>query len=293
MKYLLVPAFALACAAAHAHHGHMHVHQKKDLVSEQVSVTIIECWLSGKAISENECNEGITNGTLKWADDGTLESATTSVAYSTIHLAATSSSALAKSSSASSAQAKAAASSSSTSSTAAKATSVPAPVQAYVSSGSSSSGSGVNTQFPDGQLDCSTFPSAYGAVATSWLDLGGWASVQLPAITLASGYSNILEMTQSQCSNGDCCVEGAFCSYACPAGYLKYQWPSMQGATGQSIGGLICKNGKLHLTNPSMNTLCAVGTTNVNIVVQNKLSQEVAICQTNYPGEIHSPCVAT
>jgi hypothetical protein len=291
MKRLLVPAFALACAAAHAHHGHMHVHQKKDVVQEQVSVTVVECWLGGEPLPESECNQGIANGTLKWADNGDLVAPGTSIAISTSLLAATSSTTpLAKTTSTTQAKAVPTTSSTSTSTAAAKAASsvVAAPVQALVSTGSSSSsssGSGVNSPFPDGQLDCSTFPSAYGAVSTDWLDLGGWASVQVPAVTLPAGYSNILEMTQSQCSNGNCCVEGAFCAYACPAGYLKYQWPSLQGATGQSVGGVLCQNGKLHLTNPSMKTLCAVGTTNVNIVVQNKLSQEVAICQTNYPGE--------
>jgi SUN family beta-glucosidase len=154
-------------------------------------------------------------------------------------------------------------------------------VQAYANSGS---GTGVNADFPDGQLDCSTFPSEYGAVSVDWLNLGGWASVQKPNEQTAAGYNDILSVTKAQCSGSSCCVEGAFCSYACPDGTLKVQWPAEQGATGQSVGGLYCNNGKLHLTNPAYKTLCATGSSNINVYVQNKLSQNVAICRTNYPG---------
>jgi hypothetical protein len=268
MKHLLVPAFALACAASHAHHGHMHVHQKRDVVQEKISVTVVECWLGGAVIPEADCERGIANGTLKWADDGSLVVPGTSTAYTT---------------SVSSAAKVAPASSTSV---AAKATPVAPVVQAYANTPSGSDASSVNKQFPDGQLACSHFPSDYGAVSTDWLNLGGWASVQVPSVTLPLGYSNIMDMTQSQCSNGNCCVEGSFCSYACPEGYLKYQWPALQGLTGQSIGGVFCQGGKLHLSNPSVKTLCAVGSTQINVQVQNKLSQEVAICRTNYPGKI-------
>jgi hypothetical protein len=271
MKHLLIPVFALACAATHVHHGHMHVHEKKD-TAEKVSVTVVECWLGGQALSEDDCNRGIANGTLKWADDGTLVAPATSISIA--HTTTTP-------------QAKIVPPPATSSTAAAKV--LAAPIQAYANTGSSStssssSGSGVNAQFPDGQLDCSHFPSDYGAQAVDWLNLGGWASVQKPGVTGSSGYNNIMDMTQSQCSNGNCCVEGSFCSYACPEGYLKYQWPSLQGATGQSIGGVYCNNGKLHLSNPSVKTLCAPGSTNINVYITNKLDKNVAVCRTNYPG---------
>jgi hypothetical protein len=152
------------------------------------------------------------------------------------------------------------------------------------SSSSSSSAATVNRAFPDGELDCSTFPSEYGAVRTDWLGLGGWAGVQKPGQDGAAGYSDILTVTPAQCVGDNCCLNGSFCSYACPDGYLKWQWPSKQGATGQSVGGLSCQNGKLYLSNPSQGTLCAAGTSNVNVYVQNKMSKNVAICRTNYPG---------
>jgi hypothetical protein len=144
---------------------------------------------------------------------------------------------------------------------------------------------GADTPFPDGELDCSEFPSAYGAIRTPWLGLNGWSSVQKPNVFLPHGFSDILTMTRSQCEGGTCCIEGSYCSYACGEGLLKWQWPSMQGAEGQSIGGLLCRNGKLHLTNPDVPTLCAPGNDKVKVAVKNNLSQNVAICRTNYPGK--------
>jgi hypothetical protein len=51
------------------------------------------------------------------------------------------------------------------------------------------------------------------------------------------------------------------------------------------VGGLYCQNGKLHLSNPAQQTLCESGTRNVNVFVKNTMSQNVAICRTNYPGK--------
>ncbi|KUJ22466.1 SUN-domain-containing protein [Mollisia scopiformis] len=151
------------------------------------------------------------------------------------------------------------------------------------SSSGSSSGSGVTATFPSGELDCSEFPSAYGAVAADWLGLGGWTGVQLvPGFEgLAAAAISYIETAISGSDNA--CVADSFCSYACPAGYQKSQWPSAQGSTGQSIGGLYCNsNGKLELSRPSYTTLCQEGAGGVN--VQNTLSTNVAICRTDYPG---------
>jgi len=79
------------------------------------------------------------------------------------------------------------------------------------------------------------------------------------------------------------CQENSFCSYACPPGYQKSQWPSAQGNTGQSIGGLYCNsNGMLELSRPSYKTICQKGAGGVS--VKNKLSKNVAVCRTDYPG---------
>jgi hypothetical protein len=81
---------------------------------------------------------------------------------------------------------------------------------------------------------------------------------------------------------GDECHSGAMCSYACPPGYQKSQWPDTQGATGQSVGGLECKGGKLYLTNPGHKQLCIEGVGGVH--VKNQMSSDVAVCRTDYPG---------
>ena len=138
-------------------------------------------------------------------------------------------------------------------------------------------GTGVNQPFPDGQLSCSTFPSQYGAIAVDWIGLDGWAGIQNPHQTVGA-YADI-ETVQ-----GGCC-EQCFCSYACPPGKQKSQWPTEQGATGQSVGGIQCRNGKLHLTNPELSTeLCVSGASQVTVQVQNKMQRGTAVCRTDYPG---------
>lgn len=132
--------------------------------------------------------------------------------------------------------------------------------------------------FPDGELDCGTFPSAYGAVALDYLGLNGWSGVQLVNI-LDGVVSHIATALEGQGG----CQEGAMCSYACPAGYQKSQWPVTQGSTGQSVGGLHCKNGKLFLTNSDLSRkLCTEGVGGVH--VKNNLNDQVAVCRTDYPG---------
>ncbi|KAH6675660.1 hypothetical protein B0J14DRAFT_587020 [Halenospora varia] len=147
------------------------------------------------------------------------------------------------------------------------------------SSSSSTSGSGdVNAEFPSGTIPCSTFPSAYGAVYLDWLKLGGWSGIQN-----VPGYSTSLSSIVTLITGTDGCTKNSFCSYACPAGYQKSQWPTAQGSTGQSIGGLYCNsNGMLELSRTSVKQLCTAGAGNVKVT--NKLSKNVAICRTDYPG---------
>ncbi|EFX04299.1 sun domain containing protein [Grosmannia clavigera kw1407] len=158
-------------------------------------------------------------------------------------------------------------------------TSSSASAAASSSSSSTTTVSGSGTKFPSGTVKCSEFPSAYGAVAVDWIGLGGWASIQTTGSwTPGSLISDIVEAV----SGG--CTEGSFCSYACPAGQTKAQWPTTsQGATGQSIGGLWCNSdGYLELTNDNFDTLCQDGLG--GITIKNELSDEVAVCGTNYPG---------
>ncbi|KAF8545369.1 protein UTH1 [Trichophaea hybrida] len=130
-----------------------------------------------------------------------------------------------------------------------------------------STGSGVDQDFPDGEIDCSHFPSEYGAQPLMWVTKDGWSGIQVNG------------------GNGDAigkCTEGALCSYACPAGYSKAQWPDVQPASGESYGGLQCKDGKLHRTRTHYKKLCQIGKGTASVV--NKLDQLVAFCRTDYPG---------
>jgi SUN family beta-glucosidase len=156
--------------------------------------------------------------------------------------------------------------------------------QAASSSSSSGSpgGTGLGSSFPSGQIPCSTFPSAYGPVAADWLKLSSWTGIQyVPGYS--PGHGSISQLSTANVGSGAFCAPGSFCSYGCPPGYQKSQWPSAQGSTGQSIGGLYCNsNGMLELSRPSVPQLCVAGTGQVK--VQNKLGTIVSICRTDYPG---------
>lgn len=161
-----------------------------------------------------------------------------------------------------------------------------APAYGPVSSSVAASAQGLYEDFPDGELDCSTFPSQYGALSLDYLGLGGWTGIQYCKGKGPQGYSDIETIVPDMCSGPDCCKEGAYCSYACPAGYDKDQWPVKQGETGQSIGGIQCRGGKLRLTNPERTKkLCyKPDDVTVEVTIENQLSTEVAACKTDYPG---------
>ena len=140
-----------------------------------------------------------------------------------------------------------------------------------------SGGQGLDSEFPDGELDCSTFPADYGAIPVDYLGHDGWIGIQKVSIA-----NNLVHEIVTGI-HGDGCQDGAMCSYACPPGYLKSQWPSTQGAKGETVGGLECSNGKLRLTNPSLSkSLCIKGTGGV--MARNDASDVASICRTDYPG---------
>ena len=140
-------------------------------------------------------------------------------------------------------------------------------------------GQGLDREFADGQIDCWDFPSDYGPVEVPWIELGGWSGIQYPTIQ-----GQVVVDVVTGVAGGRNCSAGALCSYACPPGYQKSQWPPVQGANGQSVGGLRCNsNNKLQLTNPGLSkNLCIKGTGATK--VQNKMGANVAICRTDYPG---------
>lgn len=159
-------------------------------------------------------------------------------------------------------------------------TTSPTPPRPSSTGSSNSSDAGLDRIFPDGQLDCSEFPSGYGAISLDYLGLGGWSGIQYVQIS-----GNSVSRIATAVANKGVCKDGAMCSYACPPGYLKSQWPSTQGSKGQSVGGLKCQNGKLYLTNPTLSeSLCIKGAGEIEAV--NELDQDVAVCRTDYPGEL-------
>ncbi|KAK5136503.1 hypothetical protein LTR08_002847 [Meristemomyces frigidus] len=315
----LLSAAVLVAAAQPHRHGHQHAHdEKRDAnpspVADVVVVpgpTEVAYVLNDQVISEDEVQEGIRNGTLVWAQGGGLSfssAAAETLSSSYVTLPSTSSSVYVAPTTSSEAAytqwsapastssvapttswSYSASSSSSSSESYSASASSSAAASSSSSSGSSSgswsdSSSGVTADFPDGELACSHFPSDYGAVAVDWMGLGGWTGIQSPGSSVG-GYSDIETVTSSTCDDGTCCTEGSFCSYACPAGYQKAQWPVLQGTTGQSVGGIQCVNGKLHLTNSALSkSLCMTGADQVTILIENKLLNNAAVCRTDYPG---------
>ncbi|KAL4974254.1 hypothetical protein BDW66DRAFT_90905 [Aspergillus desertorum] len=273
MKYYFALTLATAgsmAAAAQHQHGHHHHHNKREVVTVD-GPTVVEYMLDNQLISAEKVCEGITDGTLAWANGQppsdpcqTSTSTTSTEAYTPTVAAAKFIETEASSSTATS--------TSTTVSVASSTTSQPA-----ASSSSASTATGLDAAFPDGELDCSTFPSDYGAVPLDYLGLDGWSGIQYVTV-VGEIISDIVTAV-----TGDSCTSGAMCSYACPPGYQKSQWPSTQGSTGQSVGGLQCKLGKLYLTNPDLSDkLCITGVGGVK--AKNTLSEHVAVCRTDYPG---------
>ncbi|KAK8209225.1 hypothetical protein IWZ01DRAFT_436586 [Phyllosticta capitalensis] len=292
MKPLLLSScaiFATASALALGSHRHHHFHRRDTTENEdglKVNVVTV-CALGDIILSEKECEEGIAAGRLRYADFPVSTVIPTSSAAAFFKAKAKPTSYITSVTKAeTTAKVEPTSTSSSSSSTPKPSTT---SKQAQSSSEASSSAptssipQGIDTDFPE-NLPCHVFPSEYGAVAIDYMGLGGWIGVQAMGSTSAAGYDNIETMVSSLCSGSECCKEGAMCSYACPAGYQKSQWPAMQGATGQSVGGIQCKNGKLRLTNSAYSTLCIPGTSKVNVTVKNNLSGSSAVCRTDYPG---------
>lgn len=306
MKFttIAVAAASAGVVVAQPHaHNHRHFHEKRGAVTtvtqSAAAQTAYAYVLDGHQISVDEVCKGIENDSLKWADGTAPAGVTCSKSSSTTTWSSTTTPSTTPP----------------TTTWTSTTTSTTAPASAgqfYQASGSysarpssttgwsnsgqnsgqnsgpgqnsgSSSGwgpgsaTGVTAAFPDGQLDCSSFPSQYGAVPLSYLGMGGWSGLQ--AVTISgNAVTNIVTGV-----SGQTCTEGMMCSYACPPGYQKAQWPSTQGATGQSVGGLQCSGGKLHLTNPSLSSsLCIPGVGGVQAT--NNAGGVVAICRTDYPG---------
>lgn len=284
----LALAASFAAAQPHAHgHGHLHAKkgspvQQRDVVTTVVPVTETAYLLGTSTIDPSEAQAGIAKS-LYVVIGETTPTYSEPVASATLKVEAqffekttsSTSSSAAPSTSSTSSAAPSTTSSTSTTSSVASSTSSSAKATS-----TSSSGTGVDADFPSGEIDCSTFPSDYGAVAVDYLGLSGWTGVQ-EVPNYSSGDSAISYIVTAV--SGDSCTANSFCSYQCPEGYVKAQWPDAQGSTGQSIGGLYCNSdGKLELSRSSYSTLCQKGCGGVTI--ENKMSSGVSVCRTDYPG---------
>ncbi|KAL4892466.1 hypothetical protein BDV59DRAFT_202600 [Aspergillus ambiguus] len=271
----LTLAAAGSLVAAEGHKGHAHRHHQKREVTSTVDDTVIKYVLGGKTLTAEEVCKGIKEGYLMYANPSpdvdacaSLTSSSTSTPTPTPTVAPAQ---FVETSSSSTVTPT------STSSSTSSAAPTSAPASSSSSSGSASSATGLEATFPDGEIDCGTFPSAYGAIPLDYLGLGGWSGIQYVS-WLDDLISDIVTAV-----TGDDCHDGAMCSYACPPGYQKSQWPTAQGSTGQSVGGLQCKNGKLYKTNPDLSDkLCIPGVGGVS--AQNNVGETIAICRTDYPG---------
>jgi hypothetical protein len=269
----LAAAGTIAAAQPHRHHKHHHIKRAPEAEVEYVpGPTVYSYEFEGEKISEDKVCEGIENGTLEWADGTPPPSACGSKSD-------TSSSSSSTLEDAQFFEKPTQVNQMNVDSLLEPTTSVEVPTYTPTPTVPSiPEGDGVDSVFPDGKLSCDEFPSSYGAVRSDWLGLNGWTGVQF--VTLAGNMVSDIRTALV----GETCGDGAMCSYACPAGYQKSQWPVSQGTTGQSVGGLECRGGKLYLTNPGMSDkLCIPGSGGVN--VKNTMGEGVAICRTDYPGK--------
>lgn len=291
----LTLASAGSLAAAHGGHGHARFHKRGGEAAPTVyDFVVVDPQQSGKPerISNKDACSGLAQHELEWLGIPIPAACPTSSAKSSSTPTPTPSStstptpqvleqtaaAISTSSSSSTPSTSSVTVTPTSSSTAAPAPASTSKASASASSGSSgSSATGLDKDFPDGELDCGTFPSDYGAISLNYLGLGGWSGIQYVSIVDQVISDIVTAVTGQSCSGG------AMCSYACPPGYQKSQWPSTQGKTGQSVGGLQCKGGKLYLTNKDLsNKLCIEGKGGVH--VRNDMSNHVAVCRTDYPG---------
>ncbi|KAG7292204.1 hypothetical protein NEMBOFW57_002239 [Staphylotrichum longicolle] len=271
-----VAAAVIAGVAAQPHnHGHRHLHAKKHnspvekrdkvIVTEVVEgPTVVEYVLDGEKVDAAKAEQMISDGvyvvmgSTKPTFSAPPPAVSTSVAppeHGGQFFEVTSSAAPTTSSAAPPPQTTSAA---------------PAPVV--------NTATGIDVDFPSGKVKCGKVPTDYGAVEIPWTGTNGWTTLAKFGKWMKGVAINNIESPIS-----GTCEPGMMCSYACPPGYQKTQWPAEQGATGQSVGGLWCnEDGFLELTRPEFPKICEQGAGGV--YVRNELSSNAAVCRTDYPG---------
>lgn len=244
-----------------------HPHAKRD---EDCSTTVHAHHKHKRAIAVEYVYQTITvNGQGQTISPSTTEAAPTSTEAQTQQTSTSTSSATTTLQPSSSAQQSSSSSESSSSST----SSASSSSSSSSSSGGNSNGvdgdlswySGPSEEFQDGVISCDQFPSGQGVIALDWLGFGGWSGIENP-----------------DGSTGGNCKEGSYCSYACQPGMSKTQYPANQPSNGVSVGGLLCKNGKLYRSNQNEKYLCEWGVDSAYVV--SEIDKSVAICRTDYPG---------
>lgn len=303
MKLLVIATLAVATVPALAqpqHHAHRHLRRslaQREPVEAAVYLpgpieTHVVYELDGHPISEDEVRQGLQNGTLIWGDDGNL-STSNAIPLATSPpepvpvkqpeptqapqiIAESSSVVVAPSPSAQPVS---------------EPSSAPPPPSSPSDLPVDNNGpcADCDKEFPNDKYSCDAFPTGYGAVPLSNEGLGGWIGIQDPQYRQADGMDNIMTVPMGSCSDGTCCTPGRYCSYGCPNPYLKLSFPKLQGKTKQSVGGLYCnENGRLEMADGSLGkTLCGKGSEHMTVKIQNKLSQPVSICRTDYPGKYY------
>ncbi|KAI4608111.1 hypothetical protein J4E83_009294 [Alternaria metachromatica] len=285
-------------------HRHAHAHdpvKRGTMFTPAATETHIVYWLDDHSITEEEAREGIANGTLKWGNDGVLSTSTSSpIALPTLPPAADPSPEPTPKKAAEQPEPVAPepqkpaptpemppsdpTPSPSQDTTPVQQTGTPRPWIDMVDKDGHCAE--CDKEFPDGKIRCTEFPHGYGALPIAHEGLGGWSGIQDPQYSGGDGFDDITTVPKGSCSDGTCCTSGSFCSYGCPNPYLKASFPSIQGRTGQSVGGLYCnEDGFLEMADGKIaNTLCVQGSKQMGVKVQNKLSKSVSFCRTDYPG---------
>ncbi|KAL7628668.1 Sperm-associated antigen 4 protein [Parahypoxylon ruwenzoriense] len=276
LNVAIAASFAAGAAAQPHHHGHHHHKrhdnspvEKRDVETTYIPATVTQYVLGDEQVSPEEAKAGLDKGLYVVVGETTPTFTpppppavtSTSSKEDAVFIQ------------------KVTSSSSSSSSAPPSTTSTSSAPAATSSSTYSTGATGIDADFPNGKVPCSTFPSEYGAVALPWLKLGGWSGLQF-----TPNYK-IGDLSISFIENGvaGMAKKTGFYSYACPEGYVKTQWPEAQGSTLQSVGGLLCNaDGYLELSRPSSKKLCEPGV--AGITIKNKMTKNVAICRTDYPG---------
>jgi hypothetical protein len=314
LQYIITGAALAAVTAAtphprmHHRHAQAHAHglaKRRMEYAPAATETEIVYWLDDHAISEDEVRQGIANGTLTWGDDGVLSTSTAgSAALPTPPPVSKQQAQVAESTQEPKAPEPAheePAQDPKPQQSAPPIAPAPSPsADAPPAHEADSSGNPwvsmvdkdghcaeCDKEFPNGKISCTEFPYGYGALPLTNEGLGGWSGIQDPQYRGADGFDDITTVVKGSCSDGSCCTTGSFCSYGCPNPYLKASFPSIQGRTKQSVGGLYCnKDGYLEMADGSIaKSLCVQGSKRMGVKVQNKLSKSVSFCRTDYPGK--------